>query len=273
LRWRLRYVVATLIAIATAIVALDSSSLSGKSLPWLTRRWTVLLSVFILGFAVMWNFFDAEVERRRLHRRHSIAVAVSAIAFAVWNKVHRVGYKRWTKERIGLHVWMVPTWHWTLVPRWIRKLTPRKLRAKLPTPSMWRAAQFRLRETSEPSDILWRRDVGAIGACWRDRKSCFYDLEALWGNQLRTEAEWRTLRREVSLGLDYSQYATIREKYASVLAVPIFRHPDRRADSEFIGCVVVDTPKDGRADIDTPYVRGALLVAAQQISSRLQQGT
>lgn len=271
MRWRFRFVVTTVVALATIIVSLDSSSLEkDPGSAWQPARWLVLASILALGFGVFWGYSDAEVERRRVQRRIEMSVLINNIVFPLWHTiVNKVSTSRRARERIGVHVWMVPTWHWTLIPRWLRSMTPRQVRSRLPTPKLWRACQYRLYDDRGPTDIIWRRDVGAIGRCWRKRQAYYFSVSDNWGAIEMNKVTWEQLPTEHQLGLKYSEYLAIRRKYASVLAAPIFRNPNNVPDSEFIGCLVVDTPAESVININVDPVRGLLATAARDIARNL----
>ena len=220
--------------------------------------------LFSLG--TIWQFIDAEWERRRVRRHHELRTEILSRMFPAWYKICNVGSNRATRERIGVHVWMVPTWHWHLVPEYIRRVTPRSWREKLPTPKMWRACNLRLKEDDNNStDIEWTRDIGAIGLCWRHRDKQYFDLASLWGDVELSAEAWNDLDVSEKLGLEYVQYKRIRNKYYSVLAWPIFKDPDN-PQSRFIGCVVVDSLASHPVDLNIKKVRSNMYRASKEVS-------
>ena len=270
-RWRLRLIVAFFTALATAVVMYDSSSMGDKRqlFPWMATddyAKVIWVCIAIIGLSVIITVVDAYVERKRLRRRESISVAVSRALFPTWHLLYSRTQGRENQRWVGVHVWLVPTWHWTVVPRRIRNLCPSRIRARLWTPAMWRAASFRLKRHQTPTDIPWRRDVGTLGLAWRDRDTRFLDLTSHWAT-LHTASQWAALPDVDRMGLTHYQYQRLRQKYATVIAVPIFRTDSDASDPEFLGCVVADTGAGTSGlDLNTSHTRGILETAASAVS-------
>ena len=223
----------------------------------------------LLATAVVWQGIDAEIERRRVRRRTELTNEINKLMFPTWYKIRSAARDRATRERIGVHVWMVPTWHWHLVPEVIRSVTPEKLRSRLWTPRMWRACHYRLKDDQhDGTDIRWTRDIGAIGRCWRDRELQYFELPSLWGPDELSEPHWNQLPEASKLGLKYGQYKRIRMKYFSVHVVPIFKEP-KKPGSRLIGCVVVDTLLTHPLNLDVNKVRAESFRAAEKIALRV----
>ncbi len=273
-RWRARLLSAVAIFVATAYLAIDSSSLASKP-KFLGRTTTteVVLAAVVVGLSASWGVVDALLERRYLTHRDHIARQVSEISFALWYLTSRSMRTDRLRERFGVHVWLVPQWHWTLVPRRIRRLTPRTWRRKLWTPYMWRAAEYRMdRHNHQGTGIQWKRGTGAIGMCWSTRDRFSFDLHANWGPGELTEARWNLLSPELQLNLRYDQAKSLQAKYRRVVAVPIFRKDHGYPDPEFIGCVVIDTPA-GEADLNIAAARfrGLAVSAAAAIAEKIDR--
>lgn len=266
-RWLVRFVVTTVMALAGAVVSIDSSSLRDSGW-WMPGPSLVVACIVAIALGLIWQYIDAEIERRRVRRRTSLANEISKLMFPLWHEMQSLGTTKRTRERIGLHVWMVPTWHWTLVPDWLRSLTPQRLRDRLPTPRLWRAAQFRLQDDHEPTDIRWKRDVGAIGICWRERHRQHFVMRDLWDEDEYTAEAWEQLPAEDKLGFNYEQYRRIWHKYDAVLAWPIYKYPTTPG-SQFIGCIVVDALVGHPVHFDRRSVRGKLYNAANEIANRI----
>lgn len=264
MRWVARVLVTVAIALATTVVAFDASSLRDEP-GWRPGHHQVIAAIVVIGFGVLWNFADAEVERRRGRRRNEMGFIISDIAFPVWADLQNEFHARELREGLGVHVWMVPSWHWAVVPQSFRNLVPEKARARLPTPPMWRAVRIRMDTEDQPTDIAWRRDVGVLGKCWRDRKSVYLDLVAHWGPVPMSEQAFGALPGDGQYGLTYQQYLSVAAKYASVLAIPVYEDPDN-ARSRFIGCVVFDSIKDAPINLDSKRIRGKAWVASKTIS-------
>lgn len=160
MRWRIRLVFAVATAVAGIIVSLDASSLPRRGWPT-PSPYLLIPAMSVLAVSTLWQVIDAEIERRRVRRRSELRNEINKIMFPAWYKISRVGKNRAIRERIGVHVWIVPTWHWHLVPDFIRNLVPQSIRSLLPTPRMWRACIYRLEDNQhDGTDIRWKRDVG-----------------------------------------------------------------------------------------------------------------
>lgn len=269
MRWFIRFAVATAMAFATVVVTFDASSLRGRA--WLGLRpgdGLVATSIVLLSLGVFYQYWDANLERKRVRRRASLAYEINKLVFPIWHEVQSIGVDDKTRAHIGIHVWMVPTWHWTRIPDGLRRVTPKKIRDRLPTPALWRAAQFRLQDEHAPTDIRWRRDIGVIGRCWRDRHVQSWVMSDLWDADLYTESAWQQLSKTERLYLTYEQYTRIFEKYHSVLVWPIYKELETPG-SRFIGCVVVDTNVKYPADLDQDEVRSSIYELSKAITSRI----
>jgi hypothetical protein len=240
MRWLIRFITALATAVCGAIIAFDSSSLHDQGW-WRPSATLVFWSIVVVGLCVIWQFIDAEIERRRVRRRTEMSNEINRIMFPIWYKIRTVTNDRPYQERIGVHVWMVPSWHWNLVPERVRTLVPEGWRAKLPVPRMWRACDLRLKKDQHGgTDIRWKRDIGAIGRCWRERERQYLVMQDAWGAKPLSESEWDDLPKSDRLGLTFQQYRRVRDKYHSVLVVPIYKQHGVPG-SRFIGCVVVDS--------------------------------
>lgn len=264
----IRLVVALATAFSGFIISLDASSLEQRGW-WVPPAGLVFACMALVAGAVLWQFVDAEIERRRVKRRTELANEINKLMFPVWYKIRSVGANRPTRERIGVHVWMVPTWHWHMVPELARSFVPRSWRSRLPTPRMWRACHYRLKDDQHDStDIHWTRDIGAIGRCWRDRERTVFDMRDRWGSTELFEAQWRNLPAQDKLGLTYRQYQRVHAKYSSVLVFPIFKVPGS-PDTRFIGCVVVDALSTHPVNLNVEKVLGEAYSASKQIAFRV----
>lgn len=83
MRWLARFVVTTVMALGGAVVAFDSSSLRDSDW-WRPGGALVLASIIAVAVGLMWQFIDAEIERRRVRRRISIANEISKLMFPIW---------------------------------------------------------------------------------------------------------------------------------------------------------------------------------------------
>lgn len=267
MRWIIRYAALAAFVVAGVVVAFDSSSLADRGW-WQPPDNLVFACIITLGVYAVLQFTETEIDRRRFRRRHEIANEVSQLLFPTWDRVHAAGKSKRLSQRMGVHVWMVPSWHWQLVPELIRKLTPRIIRDRLRTPNMWRAAIFRLEDDGHDStDIQWRRDIGAIGKCWRTRSHVYFCTDS-WGEEELGAKAWAEKSVDETLGLTHEQYLRVWRKYHSVLVWPIYKNA-HNPGSRLIGCIVFDTLKGHPVDLDVAKIRSEATSAAVQVSRRL----
>lgn len=268
--WRLRVSLLLASGVAAVVVTYDSSTLSGAARrPFGVSeddyRVAVLVCIAVLGTSYVAAGFQAIRDRQRILRREILRNRIVRILFPVWDTV-RVRLPHVADQRsVGLHVWLVPHWHWTLVPRWIRNHTPRRLRQRLPTPAMWCAGSLRIdRWTGPRANVEFRRDIGVIGRCWRER-GLIHWTRAEWGPSKLDAAGWGSLDERLRQGLSYPQYEYFFDRYASVLALPIFGALHHGSDPELIGCVVVDVGSE-TVDLNTPRIQGYLASLSNSVS-------
>ena len=144
MRWLVRLCLAVVLSISAALVAFDSSTLQDRGW-WRPPEPVLFASIGGVALSIIWQFVDAEWERRRVRRRTALAHEITKIMFPVWYRARTAATGRKTQERIGVHVWMVPTWHWNLLPDWVRELCPEAWRARFWTPRLWRGGGLLLR--------------------------------------------------------------------------------------------------------------------------------
>jgi hypothetical protein len=263
---------ALIVALATYYITIDASSIRAQAQPF--GRATpdrIITAAVIIGVSIVAQAFEATYQRRKRIERDAVSREVLRLLFPIWVGVERRLQRREMKDTFGLHVWLVPRWHWTLVPRPVRKATPRGVRARFPTPQMWHAAELRMRSDQPSTEISWRRGKGVVGMCWRRRHFFYFDAAANWGAARMDEAAWGNLSANDKLGLSYGEYVRLSSKYNRAFAVPIFRHGSQARDPEFIGCVVLDEAAGvEQFDIDTVQVRGELAALANLVSLQVR---
>jgi hypothetical protein len=146
--------------------------------------------------------------------------------------------------------------------------------ANWPTPALLRCAEHRPAEAGDPSDISWRRNKGAIGLAWRNRKACFVDLFCHWDDHLLTESEWKELCEpddELGMSLAYDEYLSMYSKYRAVLIQPIYRQKGRRANMDILGFVTVElTARAATSSINDDRTAAATRSAANAIAKSLE---
>jgi hypothetical protein len=99
-------------------------------------------------------------------------------------------------------------------------------------------------ENRRPTQVLWRKGVGAIGLAWAEDEPIVASVEHL---QQRGSSERLFLQvpRRDRFGFDWRDFKRSRQ-YRSILAVPL------RGGGKVRGCLSVDIQVDGQADrLDT----------------------
>ncbi len=241
MRWITRIVFSVMVGIAALVISADSSNtLSGQVGRFLTPV-EIWLAIGMIFLGSVYGVIDALLERHRAKRRHEIAEIVAELLFPLWHDLSELTDKDElaVRETLGVHAWLIPSWYALITRPRMRGCIPRSIRRRLPTPQLWRAAQYRLKHADEATRIKWRRGRGVIGKCWERVDIVYEDLTALWGPQELNYERWKGLPEDSKLGLNYQEYRKIRRKYGSVLAVPI-RHPRGRGAPQFLGCITID---------------------------------
>lgn len=158
-RRRIRLLSALAIVLATAYIAIDSSSLDTRP-DWLPEptQTKVIVAAIIVGLAAGFNLLEAMRREQRIATRDSLSGGLFDVAFPLWYKSSVLMTRESARRKFGVHIWLVPRWHWTLIPRIIRRYTPRDVRARLRTPIMWHALEIRMDKLSHAATgIGWRR--------------------------------------------------------------------------------------------------------------------
>lgn len=151
-------------------------------------------------------------------------------------------------ESLGLHVWLVPRWHWRFAPAAFKERLPESWKLKIPAPAMWRPGKLRHVDHLHPSGIRWRRGRGVLGRCWLERWQVQLDVQRDWGPYLNvTKPQWKQMRRDSSLDaitmkLNHGQFMRLSKLYSEVVAVPIYKTRQPSGNRYLVGCVAADMP-------------------------------
>lgn len=266
MRWGIRVIMALVAALAGTTLAFDSSNVINNSDNlWHPSKNQVVAAIIALAISSMYSIVDGLVERRRARRRNDIAVIVAEYLFPLWSSISRRLTSAAARDALGVHAWIVPNWYARAGLPFIRSAIPECVRKRLWTPPLWRAAQYRLNHQARSTGIEWRRDVGAIGACWRAADTYYLDLTAKWGATPKTYAEWSALPKRDQMRLSFQQYQKAYTKYGQVLAVPIFR-PGNTGAPQFLGCITVDLPPNmSGTNLNGPEVRSLMFPVARNV--------
>lgn len=266
MRWAIRSVIAGLAFVSTVIVLLDASNVWQRSTTdWHPGKHQVATAIVVLAFSAFYSFADALLERSRARRRDGVSVVISELLFPLWCRLSQRITNKSVRESLGVHVWLVPSWYALMAQPIIRDRIPARIRRRLWTPGLWRAAQYRQRHEKPPTGISWKRGKGAIGAAWRRVDTFYFDMSAKWGADELDQHAWDALPPSDQLGLNFHEYKKLNQKYGSVLVTPIFR-PRAGSNPPFLGCVVVDLPRDTtQMNLDNPDVRNEVYTTAFNI--------
>jgi len=261
-----------ILGVATFVVGYDSSTLNTTRLFGIPDPWYKVLIVTclsILGMAFLIELVDSAIRGKFSRNRERIDLTVGRVLFPFWEELTSTVRPAGSRDWIGLHVWLVPSWHWILVPRWIRNHTPGCIRSALRTPRLWCAAGFRLKRQQSRVAVSFRRDVGVIGQCWRRREVVYRNLVVEWGHRAVSEREWKSFDKNRRMGLTYNQYKHLIGRYGTIIAVPIFHYDSVADDPEFIGCVVADSSFSDPIELDSVAIKDLLTEASESVARAL----
>jgi hypothetical protein len=106
-----------------------------------------------------------------------------------------------------------------------------------------RRATFTI-ENRRPTQVLWRKGIGAIGLAWDDDDPIIASIERLQERGL-SERLFSEIPRRDRFGLGWRDFKRSKH-YRSILAIPL------RGGRKVRGCLSVDIQVDGQADkLDT----------------------
>lgn len=102
-----------------------------------------------------------------------------------------------------------------------------------------RVARLRMKSTPRPTAILWTKDKGVLGRCWRNRRDEELDHQSKYGSYMSySKDEWQELGQDVREGLSYDDFVAIRD-FGYVLATPIVD-----GKSRYRGCLLVQVASE-----------------------------
>lgn len=149
--------------------------------------------------------------------------------------------RRDLRDRLGLHVWLVPKWHRMLGGTRAASALPEAPRKSIPTPPMRLGGRLYLDDLTTPSSIRWTRGRGAIGMAWKKRDCFYFPADEKWPRTPAKEIDWSRVAVEDGIGLDKLQVQRLLQ-YGQVFVVPIWvKHPSGK--STFAGCIALDMPR------------------------------
>ena len=274
-RWWMRVILGLLAAAATTYAVIDASRNRADPAWYFSGRLLVPAGI-VLGVAALWNVADGVLARSYEQRTSAVGRSLDKYLYVLHRDISkhqrdRVASvsrtSRKTLNRIGLHVWLVPTWYRSI---------NRRGHAPMKLVSLWRASEIRfIDDDLSPTEITWRPGIGVIGTCWVDKQVTKCTMANSWPALALTEqvwkATWEGLPEVERIGLNPSQAYKIAQNYRSVVAVPIYWRDRTSSHSTFLGCLVLDVPRDG-LDFDPtnePIVR-LLRQASKRIGEQMK---
>jgi hypothetical protein len=211
---------------------------------WGTKQWAVwlaLIAVVLEGIVPLYQRYRRD---RAAQFRLDVEETLKAVVIAVTD-----AGPYW--RNVGVHAFIMER-------PWYAPWKPRQVRM----------GRWRMTMAPEWDEIVWTKDKGVIGKCWRDRRGVRADLHKQWKEFYGCSKEtWNALDDELRFGFTYEDFVNSRQaegknlEYGVILAYPIL---DRR--KKYRGCVSVDVPAGHGRALDQIDVRNAALMAAATIS-------
>ncbi len=239
----------------------------------------VLAAAIVCGLASLREVVGGLVERLGEDRSESFRRSLENELGVLWRSV-AITDDALKVSPVGLHIWLVPRWHWRYPPEMLISRKQATFRRRLPTPSLWRPAKLRHIDHVDPSYMKWRRGRGVVGQCWLQRGRVQLDVEKDWKQfESVSASEWKAASRNdnvtnLTMQLTFGQFQRLRKLYSEVLAVPIYK--ERASGTRyFVGCVVADMPalKPGqqrRMSILTPQFETRLRRTAADVGRHIK---
>lgn len=218
---------------------------------WDDKGWLIVPALLVTGITPMaqaWLIERGERRKgKRLRRENDIReVLVSALVYV---STH-TGLE---SSRIGVHAFrLARRLRWQRRFPWLRRSLEHEV-----------VAWIRLASNPPPSGIRWTEGKGIIGKCWAGMKNEVMDLREHFRPHMdATREEWQRLTPEQRLGLSFEEFTRTKSYFGVVGAAPIIGGANPGA---YLGCVSLDTPFEGRHDIDHTIIEVALRMAAKTL--------
>lgn len=111
-----------------------------------------------------------------------------------------------------------------------------------------RIARVRLESTPRPSTVIWTKNKGILGQCWREGRDKSLDHKEFYApyQHITTKDEWKRLPDDVRMGLKFRDFIDIRD-FGFVLASPMKGHRHG-----YCGCFVVQVPSEKKDELSQP---------------------
>lgn len=128
-------------------------------------------------------------------------------------------------------------------------------------------AHERFSASPQPSSVRWTANKGVIGEAWSAKRTVSADLtaedQAL--KSVTDEASFKALSGALKQGFSFSEFNSIRGKYAEALACPIFDG----ANQAVIGMLSVDIPSTVTAPAPGALLTGATVHEVVEGTARI----
>jgi hypothetical protein len=283
MRWWIRIGLGLLGGLATAYVGIDSGSKLPTWWPFDSGEFLVPAAI-VLGLVSALATLDGLLMRLSSTSVFERSRKAERQLYALHRQLSRVLHppakfgslrtSRRTLNRLGLTVWMVPTWFAIVDALPSPNAVRRWLRGRIHSPSMRRVAAVRFIDETTPSGIHWRRGVGVIGQAWLTGDEVHLDMAHDWPDRVLPISDWVTaweaMDERLRLGLSAKEARKLQANYDAALALPIYMR--RKSDDErwLAGVLTVDVPVDTPdLSLDRRELRKQLKVASNRVAEQL----
>jgi hypothetical protein len=133
-----------------------------------------------------------------------------------------------------------------------------------------RVTRLRMKSYPRPTAVVWTKNKGLLGRCWRERHDVHQDVSAYFeplshhlppGEDV-TKAQWKAWPKDKRMKLSFNDYLALRH-FGYSHASPIMK------DGRYRGCLVVQASPTYAANLATAEATGAIRLAADNIANLL----
>lgn len=226
---RLVFVARLLVAIATFLAG---SALALSKLGIIPENDDFEIWALIVGLVVIFvDTVGTMISRHFARRRQLMLQDVHTTCLAMLRTVaDATGLKL---EMIGVSVF---------IPR--RQVRFRRRLAFVHSPTeLWRLKRLRISDYPQQSGVRWTSGKGAVGEAWKENRIVHREWAPIakrWADVEITEAAFRKMSAATRQGFTLAEFRAIVDKYAEVLALPIWRDGTRKT----LGVLAIDFPFD-----------------------------
>ena len=180
-----------------------------------------IISLVVLGIENAGTIVVRAFRSRRAKRTVELETAIQAALLQI------VGHSAVHLEEIGGNVYMASRWD-----RW-RQKPHDKVRLK-------RIARLRPGGYPQESGVAWAAGKGVVGECWSKKKRIhkpWHAVAARYADAELDEASFAKIPAATRYGFTFQEFVSIVDKYAEVLAEPIW---DSRKKGTMLGVISID---------------------------------